>query len=175
MEQLHLDQLLSFYNKHSEISKNLSSFLYDFFKRPEHQWIITDKNILKSILHFFHLFKQDHLHFFKKNPFTLLKSNGLYSCTVSGDESEHIILIFPELINILKTDHYLKGLAILGHEMGHLFFNHNLKLKIQESSDLIQIQADSFCQTLGLGQYLISILEEIQTQEAKIRIHHLNL
>jgi len=130
---------------------NIELFLDD----PEHEWILRDNRVLECFSLVINILsKNSTIKPFLTNTL-FIKSNGTYACAVSG--SKNVIIIYPELISIMKSIDRLESVAILLHECGHLILKHN-KRKITNS--MAQIEADLFACELGYGKYLYNFLKK---------------
>lgn len=106
---------------------------------------------------------------FSERDIYFVPSNGKYSCSVSS-HNEEVIIVFPELKQLLSApfDGYAK--AILAHELGHIFCAHS-RMAIDPME--AQVQADAFCIELGYGDQLAEFLEEqSETVEKRVRLSY---
>jgi Zn-dependent protease with chaperone function len=140
-----------------------------FEKRAEHQWIFSDPllfesfEILKSYLSDSPIANE----YFNKTLF--LKVDGSFACAI--DSGNKFVLIYPELIRVLKSKDRIRGIAILAHELGHLVLKHQSS---NISNIQSQIEADLFANELGLGKYLLEFLKERSMgQQIQLRIQAL--
>ena len=80
-----------------------------------------------------------------------LTANAQYSCSLGLSEKCFVIIVFPDLLRTLKALVPTQGVAILAHELGHVYHQHHRR----EISPLqAQIEADEFAFQLGLGHDL---------------------
>ena len=132
-------------------------FLRRFFNCSDHQWIKENSFLQRVFEDFFTNLPEDILLFLAKNKVLFLKTNGKYSCAVNLPRHHQAIIVFPELYQLLNSAAPDYGLAILAHEIGHLWAKHSTK-KIDPLE--AQIEADRFALDLGHGRELAEILEE---------------
>lgn len=129
-----------------------------FFDNPEHQWIKRDPRVLECFVFVVQLFDQNRKMRDFLDSTLFIKSNGTFACAISGDKN--IILIYPELISIMKSTNYMQAIAVLLHESGHIILKHRQRALENSKS---QIEADLFASELGLGDYLIDFLKDRNT------------
>lgn len=157
----------------SKISKIdlIMQFKNDFFTKEHHYWINENKYIKGVFEDLFDLLPEKILQFFIDGPPLLfLISNGRYSCALSVKNSS-VIVVFPELMKLLKSPATYHAMAILAHEIGHIYLEHGHKdidpLKAQ-------IEADKFASDLGLGHQIESFLNDLEEcTEKRVRICYL--
>ena len=94
----------------------------------------------------------------------------IFACTVSPSSSSNFIFIFPDLLKKLSCVDNGQGLAILAHEMGHLFYEHSKKGTPELKA---QIEADDFAFQLGLGEELCEVLSNFRDVDSRTRISYL--
>ena len=94
----------------------------------------------------------------------------VFACSVSPNSLNSFIFIFPDLLKKLSCVDNSEGLAILAHELGHLFHEHGKK-KI--STLEAQIEADDFAFSLGLGRELCEVLSTFKDIDSRTRLSYL--
>lgn len=145
-----------FFKKKSPLGKK-GQFRTTFFKNSLHEWVLNDENINNSIDIFFNSFSAELFEFFNQEKNLLMvPSSGEWACAIPHSGKYHLILIYPELIGILKSKNFRIGLAILAHEIGHIFLRHSER-KIDPMD--AQYEADYFAYLLGFGVELIQFLK----------------
>ena len=156
-----LNQL--FKNMTKKRKNKISNFDEAFFKNPHHQWINNDPQMKKVFNILLSTFPEEVSHFFdKKQNVIFTQNSGNWACAVNQIKNNHIILIYPDLYKVLTSARFTQGIAILAHELGHIFMNHGEK---QLSTLLSQIEADMFALTLGFGEDLIMFLNDFKNNE----------
>ncbi|RLA64602.1 MAG: hypothetical protein DRQ88_00655 [Epsilonproteobacteria bacterium] len=146
-----------FFKKKSPIDKKIH-FRSDFLKNSLHEWVLQDECINNSIDIFFNAFGVELFDFFNQGKkLLMIPARGQWACAIPHSDRYHLILIYPDLINILKSKNCKPGLAILAHEIGHLFLKHSDR-KIDTTD--AQYEADYFSYLLGFGPELIAFLKE---------------
>ena len=145
-------------------------FIKWFFDQPQHQWMKQSRYIEIHFIDFFEYIPLKTINkLFADTDIYFVPSNGKYSCNVSS-QNEEVIIIFPELLQLLKApfDGYAK--AILSHELGHIFHQHS-RQAIEPMA--AQIEADRFAVKLGYGNELAEFLEEqSESLEKRVRLSY---
>lgn len=138
------------------------------FSHPSNSWALQNKHILRPLMELF-----DHLSLSQKKgleragEIIFQQVSGQYSCTVQQPPDAHVILLFPELIRLLTSVNNARGLAILAHELGHIYHRHHKKsLPTLES----QIEADDFAYQAGLGHDLVEVLLSYRDIDSQTRV-----
>ncbi len=86
----------------------------------------------------------------------MVPSRGKYACAIPHTGRYHLVLIYPDLLGLLKSKHFRQGLSILAHEVGHIFLGHSDR-KIDPID--AQYEADYFSYLLGYGEELTFFLK----------------
>ncbi len=147
-------------------SPNAAKCIARFLRLPEHQWIAEDRPLLDSIAGFLCLVPASDLAtILEEKRLLLLYCNQKMSCAFYQYQSREIVLIFPELRNLLVSAQYLQGYAVLAHEVGHVLLSHSQK---QIHPIQAQLEADRYATQLGLGDELHEVLRE-ETPGTEIR------
>jgi hypothetical protein len=147
-----------FHSEDFQKDKSLHSFYEFFFNIDQNQWITKDPYYIKLFKTFFDHLDHASIYFLYKNPrLMFIPIKGTLSCTLSSSSKYHIIVVFPELLELLKSSAYPQAFAIMAHELGHLYHRHSQK-KIHTLE--AQKQADYYAFQQGYGEELIKVLEE---------------
>jgi hypothetical protein len=159
----------------SQTFNSISSidFNRQFFAHPLHQWINHDRVLKRGITAFLEaLNDQDRLMLTRrKRKFLLTPASGRFSCAFNGSNEYEFILVFPELIDILRSASPERGIAILLHEAGHLVRQHSERSLNQLEA---QLEADRFCAHRGYGDALYDFLKDLPlTEETDLRTRYL--
>ena len=143
-------------------------FKQRFIQNPFNLWLLEQKNLLRSIFELVDLFNKDHLNrLLAGNEIVFLLASGEYACTINPPENTHLILVFPELRRLLSNVDNERGLAVLAHEIGHLYHQHYLRdISTIES----QIEADDFAFQCGLGHGLVEVLLNYRDIDSQTRV-----
>ena len=154
-------------SKKTELSKN--ALVAAFYSTPEHSWIVEDKYIKSHFDEFFDYVPSSLLnkividHNIKFVPIT-----GKYSCAISA---KNLILVFPELLELLTSTVSSYCNAILAHEIGHIIYSHGSK---SQSVIETQVEADTLAIELGFGKDLEKfLLDQPESIEKRIRLSYL--
>lgn len=140
-----------------------------FFSKREHQWIVENKYIKANFEEFFDYIPQSLMDtMVRKYDVTFATIDGKYSCAVS---SANVILVFPELYDLLASTALSNYKAILAHELGHIIHNHGQRqLSILDA----QVEADDLAIRLGFCQDLENfLLDQPESIEKRIRLSYL--
>ncbi len=146
-------------------------FIKNFFSDANHQWISEDRTTRRSIEILLHSLKREHIEFFSKHPTFLIPCQAHLSCAIGRTSNHHLILVFPELMQILKSASSFHGVAILAHELGHIYYQHT-----ENKIDTLkaQIEADEFALNLGFGEELQEVLlDHTHSIDCRVRIARL--
>lgn len=164
-------KLLRNYQKREKV--NESQALWNkFIANPAHDWIASDSALKRAFeLVFEALPPKAVTKFLHKKEVVFIPSQGMLACALGAQEKTDIVLIFPDLIKIFQSASYLNAVAIILHELGHLYFEHNKKVM-----DLLeaQVEADYFALECGYGHEIQDVLlDSIQSIDTKVRISRL--
>lgn len=152
--------------KKTPISK--FEFKKKFFKDPNHQWMNENKTVQRSIEILIDSLSPGHLEFFQKHQTFLVPCQAHLSCAIGKTQDHHLILVFPELMQMLKSASSFHAIAILAHELGHVYHQHT-ENKIDTLT--AQIEADQFATDLGFGEELQEVLlDHSDDVDCKVRI-----
>lgn len=158
--------------KKSSSKKSLKTLKEEFKKSfladKNHQWINEDKIIKRSLEMLLDSMTEEHILFFRKHPTFMIPCQAHLSCAIGKTGNHHLILVFPELIQLLKSASAFHGIAILAHELGHIFHQHT-----EQKIDTLtaQIEADQFAFDLGFGEELQEVLlDHAHSIDCRVRI-----
>lgn len=158
--------------KSRTITEKKTRFIKKLLSYPYHSWIAEDPIINRSFTNLVNSFDLKVLEFFERSKkLVFIQATGTLACSLSTIENAHIIIIFPDLHRLLKSASPEHGIAILVHELGHIYHGHSGKnihpLKAQ-------IEADIFATSLGFGHQLQDILMDYQdSEDCQVRINYL--
>lgn len=142
-----------------------------FLADDNHQWINEEPIIKRSISILLDSMTENQIHFFNKHPTFMIPCQAHLSCAIGRTQNHHLILVFPELIQLLKSASAFHGIAILAHELGHIYHQHT-ELKIDTLT--AQIEADKFAFDLGFGEELQEVLlDHVHSIDCRVRISKL--
>lgn len=144
------------------------NFIKKFLNENDHQWIKEDQYMRRAIENLLLSMTEEHIKFFSKNKTFLIPCQAHLSCAIGKTNNNHLILVFPELIKLLKSGSSTHGMAVLAHEFGHIFHQHT-ENKIETLR--AQIEADQFAFDLGFGEELQEILlDHAHDVDCRVRI-----
>lgn len=148
-----------------------SEFIKNFFEDPNHRWINENKKIRKAFEILLNDLKNHHIEFFEKNKTYFIPCEAKLSCAIGSTKNHHLILIFPELRTLLQSASLHHGIAVLAHELGHIYFKHT-ENKIDTL--VAQLEADDFAFQIGYGEELQEVLLDHQeSTDCRVRISRL--
>lgn len=162
-----------FKKKHSLSSAKTrkENFIKSFLSDKNHQWFNQDKIIKRSVEILLDSFTDEHVTFFSQHQTYLVPCQAHLSCAIGKTGNHHLILVFPELLQLLKSGHSFLGIAVLAHELGHIFHQHT-ELKVDTLQ--AQIEADKFAFDLGFGEELQEVLlDHVHSIDCRVRISRL--
>jgi len=140
----------------------LDEVKHRFFINPHHQWILEDKHIFRAFNTLIDQLPPQSYPFFARKDVLFLRVGGELAGAFRGGQENGYVLLFEDLIKILHSAAWYLGIAILSHELGHLYFNHSNK---GINTLQAQFEADEFARLCGLGSELIQVLSDYQDQE----------
>lgn len=148
--------------------KQKDKLLSEMIKDPNHLWIAEDRVIKRVFIDLLNSLNNEHVNYFLKNKTYFIPCQAHLSCAIGKTGNHHLILVFPDLIKILKSASPEHAMAILAHEMGHVFYQHT-EFKIETLK--AQIEADDFAYQIGFGEELQDILMDYnESVDCRVRI-----
>ncbi|MGK0366876.1 MAG: hypothetical protein ACI9QD_000006 [Thermoproteota archaeon] len=154
-----------------EIEVLFNEYQDNFFKSPVHDWITENRYIKATFQELFSIIPNKTQRFFIDTAIIqFLPSSGKYSCALTK-ESSHVIIVFPELMQLLRSPMMDHSLAILTHELGHIIYEHGKKdIDPLEA----QVEADQFSIDLGFAVQLEEFLEsQPESIEKRVRMTYI--
>jgi hypothetical protein len=143
-----------------------------FFSSPHHQWIASDKHLTRDFSHLIDSFPEDVLDFFANQDVKFIRATGKLSCALSLSENTEMVIIFPDLLKLLKSGSPTHGIAVLAHELGHIYHRHQSRAIPTLQA---QLEADHFAYSLGFGRELYDILlDYFDSDDCKKRLQYLD-
>ena len=136
-------------------SDPLEQYIESFLRLPHHQWIASDKYLKLAFSQLFERMADAGVMPWTLGKVYFLPANAQYSCSLGLEERCQVIIVFPDLLRMLKALVPHLGLAVLAHELGHVFHRHYTK---NVDTFQAQLEADAFAVRLGLGRELQDIL-----------------
>ena len=152
--------------KNKTISKE--SFINGFFLDPNHHWIEKNPRIKRAFTLLLNELSNEQIKFFEKHKTFFVECEAHLSCAVGKTKNHHLILVFPELKVLLQSASFTHGIAILAHELGHIYHQHT-----ENKVDTLkaQIEADKFAFDLGFGEELQEVLlDHVHSVDCRVRI-----
>lgn len=164
--------------KKTQITPSLSGnrFSQNFYNRPHHQWIAQNKSVKRvfdTLLEYIGLNPEIDHKLGKNKNIIFQTASGKLACSINQEHSSNMIIVFPDLIEMMYSASPLRASAILAHELGHIFYNHgdkNCTLTTLEK----QLEADYFATFLGFGKELQDVLMDNGFDiDSRVRITHI--
>lgn len=143
-----------------------------FSQNSAHQWIMDDKELERAFkIALGSLPRKACERFLGKREVVFIPSSGTLACALGARPKTDLILIFPDLVRVFRSASSLRGVAIILHELGHLFHEHSKKvMDILEA----QVEADHFAFECGFGHEIQEVLlDSPQTTDTRVRISRL--
>lgn len=162
--------MFTFFKGHSKKSpqQTKKEFIENFLSDKNHEWILADKNTRRSIEILLNSLSDKQVQFFTKHPTYFIPCQAHLSCAIGNTGNHHLILVFPEMIQLLKSASAFHAIAVLAHEMGHVYHQHT-ENKIDTLT--AQIEADHFAYELGFGEELQEVLlDHVHSVDCRVRI-----
>jgi hypothetical protein len=164
------DQIINRLRKKNP-SSNKAEFKKSFLNDKNHVWMNSDKITRRSIEILLDSLDEKQILFFVKHPTFMIPCQAHLSCAIGKTGNHHLILVFPELIQLLKSASAFHAIAILAHELGHIYHQHT-EHKIDTLT--AQIEADQFAFDLGFGEELQEVLlDHAHSIDCRVRISKL--
>lgn len=137
-------------------------------KQEEHKWISSEPYVHAHFLDFLERLPQRVLKKVFLDKMTLfVRSSGRFACSVSSLQ-QNVIIIFPEIYNLLTKTYDGAAKAILAHEVGHLYLDHS---ELSDDPMEAQVDADTFACDMGYLEELESFLhEQPESVEKRVRL-----
>ncbi|NOT77790.1 MAG: hypothetical protein HOP07_02160 [Bacteriovoracaceae bacterium] len=156
-------------NKNTKQSSSKADFIKQFIEDKNHKWISEDRLIKRAFTILLEsLNEEEHIKFFTSHPTYFIPCQAHLSCAIGRTQNHHLVLVFPEMITMLRSASALHAVAVLAHELGHIFYQHTEK-KIETLT--AQVEADDFAFTLGFGEELQDILlDHDHSIDCRVRI-----
>ena len=139
--------------------------------QEEHNWIREDQYVHAHFTEFLEGLPKRVLEdvFLKKVTF-FVRSTGKYACSVTPLQ-QNIIIVFPEVYQLLTKTFSGWAKAVLAHEIGHIILSHTESM---EDPMEAQVDADKFACDMGyLDQIEEFLHEQPESIEKRVRLSFL--
>lgn len=131
------------------------------FSDPAHHWILESeyiKRFFEDVIDM--LAEEDRESLSTYGQLVFLESHGMYSSVIPSHGDKTFILIYPELMKMIRSADNEQAYAVIFHELGHLYYRHfTLRSVLDETTK--QIEADEFAIRHGLAKGLFSFLKSM--------------
>ena len=146
-----------------------NEIMAQFYRKPEHEWIRGDGRISKIFDMLITSLPTEYLNeLFVKNETLFILQRERLSTVLCFSPKTRIILVFENLIDLIKTVNATQAVAVLAYELGHLVFKHD---KRRPDNLQAQLEADMFAIRLGFVQDLLDFLsDQMKTHDLIMRI-----
>ena len=163
--------MLNFFRTPKE--KTSKTFTQDFYQKSYHKWIENDQLVKRSFDLLLELIANDqelNKRIEEQGPVAFIPANGKMACSVRGETDMRFVVVFPDLVQIMKSASPTRAIAVLAHELGHIFHNHHQRSQAGRKEKPLttleaQIEADAFAARLGLAKELQDVLLEVEEDE----------
>ena len=155
------------------VGKNRAQLMTEFIDRPEHQWVVEDNSVLRSFKWLWESLPQEAIaQLADMSSILFVKSSGRLSGTYTQNLGIHVVLVFPDLLKMLKAADPSWGVVTLIHELGHILEGHS---QAEIAPLEAQVQADAWVVKAGLGPELETFLLSLpENTEKRVRLTHLS-
>jgi hypothetical protein len=161
--------MFKFWLKKKEKEISLHEMKEIFFSHPLHAWMHESPFVKRTLDSFLNSLPKEAINFMAQHEVLMLKSTGRYAIAVQP--GSHVIVIFPELYNLLSSFSFDSALMMIAHELGHILYEHGKK-NIDPLT--AQVEADRFAIHLGYGQELEKfLLDQVESVEKRTRLTYL--
>jgi hypothetical protein len=142
-------------------------FIKHFFKNEINAWILKVPNVGNAIRILLNTLDKETIRTLSGKEIGFVTCQGLWASTINPQKNLFLILVFPNLLELFDSPKFLLGVAVLAHEIGHIFCDHS-KRKLSPMEE--QFEADSFAARIGFKNELIDFLSMYpNSTECKIR------
>jgi len=144
----------------------------EFWQRPEHQWVQADLSVARSFKWFWQALPEQAIAKLAHLPAVIfVLSSGRLSGTYYQSAGVQVVLVFPDLLKILKSADPGWGVATLAHELGHVLQEHSGQVVDPLQA---QLEADQWVVSSGLAQELEGLLLSLpESRDKRVRLSHL--
>jgi len=151
----------------NDYSDNKALFKKRFFESELNTWILRQKNLKRSVEILFDSMNKEVISFFSEKELAMIQSQGLWAATLYPTENLFLIIIFPNLLELLNSQNCYLGIGVLAHEIGHIYLEHS-KRNLMPMEE--QFEADAFAAKIGFGKELLNFLSMYpDSKECRIR------
>jgi hypothetical protein len=154
------------------LKKNLrSDFIKKFYEKDYHQWLNSERQLKRSVTMILEALPQKCLKHFTKHPLVVVKNRGDMACAFSSKTKINVLVIFPDLQKLMNSPLWVHAVAVLAHEIGHLYHNHSDRnISMMDA----QYEADLFAAEIGFSSELMEVLGDYPySEEVQLRLKRL--
>lgn len=160
--------MLSLFTKKSLPKAELTNQLLNM---SVHSWIKNDNNLKRLFEYFFKTIDKKYIEFIVQHNIQFISTNEKFSYSIDAFSGTKAIIILPMLKKLMLSPLKLQALAVITHELGHLYLNHG---KSDKKILQKQIEADLFAANLGFAQELQDfLLDNDSSIDTKVRVSKL--
>lgn len=123
--------------------------------RSEHLWIKEDKYAMRIFDILIDSLDTATLKALNKLDIYFTVGEGRLACTITPPKRANIVMIYPNLLQLMRSGAPTHAVAVLAHEIGHIVLNHN---KRSISPLQAQLEADRFAAEAGFADELHDVL-----------------
>jgi hypothetical protein len=138
------------------------------FNIEEHHWMRENQYVQAHFKDFFdRLPRRVMKKVFIQDQTIFVRANGRFACSVSN-AYQSVVIIFPEVYNMLTKTYDGSAKAILAHELGHVYLDHTENMDDPMEA---QVDADNFACEMGYLEELETFLhEQPDSVEKRVRL-----
>lgn len=158
------DHMKNFLRK--ELSKN--QIIDHIFDTIEHHWIRENQYVYAHFKDFLERLPKRVLQkVYIEDQTIMVRSTGRFACSVSNSY-QSVVIIFPEVYNLLTKTYDGWAKAVLAHEVGHVYLDHSENMDDPMEA---QVDADNFACEMGYLEELETFLhEQPDSVEKRVRL-----
>ncbi len=146
------------------------------FSDPAHHWIVSNPHIFRFFQDILGQLDEEECESLASyGQLVFLESQGMYSSVIPSHGDKTFVLIYPQLLKLIRSADNEMAQAVIFHELGHLYYRHfTMRSQIGEMTK--QIEADEFSirhgHALGLFNFLkgMPITTEVSQRLEMIRL-----
>ena len=131
------------------------------FNDPAHHWIISNGHIKRFFEEVLFMLDEDEIESLASyGQLVFLESQGMFSSVIPTHGDKTFVLIYPELMKMIRTADNEMAYAVIFHELGHLYYRHfTMRSTVDETTK--QIEADEFAIRHGHAKGLFTFLKSM--------------
>ncbi len=131
------------------------------FSDPAHHWINENTHIKRFFETAISMLDSEDIESLKTyGELVFLESKGMYSSVIPSHGDKTFIIVYPELMKMIRSADNEQAYAVIFHELGHLYYRHfTMRSVIDDMTK--QIEADEFAIRHGHARGLFNFLKSM--------------